>query len=83
MLPPDPPLPRLSHRHVEIITLIGREGLPNKVVAFRLGITLHTLRTHLKKICFRIGVAGQSREAVVAFYWRHERDLVDRLREAA
>jgi DNA-binding CsgD family transcriptional regulator len=64
------PMPKLSKRHVEIVVLIGRDQLSNKAVAKRLGITKPTLRSHLATICARIGAGGQSREAIIGFYWR-------------
>lgn len=68
-------LPKLSKRHLEIIILVGRDRLSNKAVAARLCITKPTLRSHLATICTRIGATGQSREAVIEFYWRYQRQL--------
>jgi DNA-binding CsgD family transcriptional regulator len=60
---------------VEIVVLIGRDGLSNKQAAAKLGITLHTLRSHIETICARIGTPGRSRETIIAFYWRHQRQI--------
>lgn len=61
---------RLSKRMIEIVVLIGRDGLSNKAVARRLGISEHTYRSHVERICHRMGVPGRSREAIIAFFWR-------------
>lgn len=66
---------RLSNRMIEIVVLVGRDSLSNKAVARELGITLHTLRSHVEKICSRLRVGGRSREAIIAFYWRHRKEI--------
>lgn len=70
---------KLSNRMIQIVILVGREGLSNKGAARRLGITDHTFRSHVEKLCHRLGVAGRSREAIIAFYWRNrpEIDVLD------
>ncbi|MFL5583127.1 MAG: LuxR C-terminal-related transcriptional regulator [Gemmatimonadaceae bacterium] len=52
----------LSPREVEILGLLA-EGLGNKVVAARLGISEHTVKTHVTSILEKLG-AGTRAEAV-------------------
>lgn len=48
-------LPRpLSPRELDVLALMA-EGLPNKVVAHRLGISLHTVRNHVQRILEKLG----------------------------
>lgn len=55
----------LSRREREVFQQIG-EGLPNKEIAQRLGISVHTVETHRKNIARKAGVSGSQlvREAV-------------------
>jgi DNA-binding NarL/FixJ family response regulator len=56
----DPEIERiasLTHKEREVIrTLLNGEGLPNKVLADRLGLAEHTLRNHLSSIYSKLGV---------------------------
>lgn len=52
----------LTPREIEILTAIG-EGLSNKEVARRLGISAHTVKFHLEAIFEKLG-AGSRAEAV-------------------
>jgi DNA-binding CsgD family transcriptional regulator len=54
--------PRLSQRELEVALMIC-EGLPDKVIAHRLGVELSTVRTYLKRIFDKLGV---NRRGVVA-----------------
>ena len=54
---------RLNSREREIVGHLA-EGLPNKVIARRMGITDHTVKFHLKKVFAKLGVS--SRRAAVA-----------------
>jgi DNA-binding NarL/FixJ family response regulator len=47
----------LSPREIEILELIG-QGLSNKEIAARSGISLHTAETHRKHIAAKLGVSG-------------------------
>ena len=47
----------LSQRESEVFTLIG-EGLTNKQIAERLGLSDHTVRTHRKRIAAKLGTEG-------------------------
>jgi DNA-binding NarL/FixJ family response regulator len=52
----------LSPREVEILRLLA-DGLPNKIIAARLGISDHTVKTHVASILDKLG-AGTRAEAV-------------------
>lgn len=52
----------LTPREVEILALLG-EGLGNKEIAVRLGISEHTVKTHLAAIYEKLGAANRA-EAV-------------------
>jgi two-component system nitrate/nitrite response regulator NarL len=58
----DAPPPLLSPREAEILALIG-DGLSNKEVARRLGISGHTVKFHIESL-FRKLAAGSRAEAV-------------------
>jgi two-component system nitrate/nitrite response regulator NarL len=58
----DMPAPLLSPREAEILALIG-DGLSNKEVARRLGISGHTVKFHIESL-FRKLAAGSRAEAV-------------------
>jgi DNA-binding CsgD family transcriptional regulator len=51
--------PRLSPRELEVALMIC-EGLPDKVIAHRLGVELSTVRTYLKRIFEKLGVHRRS-----------------------
>jgi two-component system nitrate/nitrite response regulator NarL len=52
----------LTPRETEILTLIG-QGLSNKAVARRLGISVHTVKFHLEALFDKLGAASRA-EAV-------------------
>jgi DNA-binding CsgD family transcriptional regulator len=56
--------PRLSQREHEV-TLMICEGLPDKVIADRLGVELSTVRTYLKRIFGKLGVHRRSEVSVM------------------
>lgn len=58
----EPTAPLLTPREVEILTLIG-DGLSNKAVARRLGISGHTVKFHVESL-FRKLDAGSRAEAL-------------------
>jgi DNA-binding NarL/FixJ family response regulator len=58
-----PHRPSLSTREREVLALLA-EGLPNKVIAPRLGISEHTVKAHVAAIFEKLG-AGTRAEAVV------------------
>jgi DNA-binding CsgD family transcriptional regulator len=60
--------PRLSQRELEVALMIC-EGLPDKVIAHRLGVEPSTVRTYLKRIFNKLGV--HRRGGVAAAFARH------------
>ena len=52
----------LSVRETEVLQLMA-EGLPNKVIAMRLGITPHTVKFHVTSILTKLGASSRT-EAV-------------------
>ncbi|MDE2197833.1 MAG: helix-turn-helix transcriptional regulator [Rhodospirillales bacterium] len=65
--PPAPP-PALTPREREILGLLG-EGLPNKAIARRLGISAHTVKYHLEAVFAKL--AARSRAEALAQGLRH------------
>jgi DNA-binding NarL/FixJ family response regulator len=63
----DPVTPRsqLTDREQEVLTMVG-DGLPNKVIARRLGITERTVKAHLTNIYQRLGVTDRTQAALWA-----------------
>jgi two-component system, NarL family, nitrate/nitrite response regulator NarL len=57
------PVEDLTSRELEVLRLMA-EGLPNKTIAFRLGISEHTVKFHVNAILGKLG-AGSRTEAVV------------------
>jgi len=51
--------PRLSQRELEVAQMVC-EGLPDKVIAHRLGVEPSTVRTYLKRIFDKLGVHRRS-----------------------
>jgi DNA-binding NarL/FixJ family response regulator len=66
---PDP-LEGISPREREVFALL-LDGLPNKLIAQRLGISEKTVKTHLTNIFRQIGVADR----VQAVLWAERQDL--------
>jgi DNA-binding CsgD family transcriptional regulator len=58
--PPEP----LTAREAQILALLA-EGLVNKQIAARLGISRHTVKTHLAALFHKLGVSTRA-EAVAA-----------------
>jgi DNA-binding NarL/FixJ family response regulator len=61
LLPTQAP-PTLTAREVEILALLA-EGLGNKTIAARLGISEHTVKTHVTSVFAKLGVSTRA-EAV-------------------
>jgi DNA-binding NarL/FixJ family response regulator len=57
------PAEELTPRELDVLRLIA-EGLPNKTIALRLGISEHTVKFHVNAILGKLGVASRT-EAVV------------------
>ena len=64
---------RLSDREQEVLGLVA-EGLPNKLVARRLGITERTVKAHLTRIFEQIHVQDRTQAAL----WAHRHGLAPR-----
>ncbi len=60
---PDPLVNGLTPRELEVIHLIA-EGLPNKTIAGKLGISEHTVKFHVNAILTKLGAQSRT-EAVV------------------
>lgn len=60
---PEPLLEELTPRELEVLRLLA-DGLPNKTIARRLGISEHTVKFHVNAILGKLGAAGRT-EAVV------------------
>ncbi|MCX6369169.1 MAG: response regulator transcription factor [Armatimonadetes bacterium] len=52
----------LTARELEVLALMA-QGLPNKLIAFKLGVTLHTAKFHVAQILAKLGAASRT-EAV-------------------
>jgi DNA-binding NarL/FixJ family response regulator len=63
--PPAADVPGLSPREAEVLRLVV-EGLLNKQIALRLGITERTVKAHLTSAYQRIGVADRTQAALWA-----------------
>ena len=53
----------MTTRELAVLRLVA-EGLPNKTIAVRLGISEHTVKFHVNAILGKLGVASRT-EAVV------------------
>lgn len=62
----------LSPREIEVLVLV-RQGLANKQIARRLGISDRTVKSHLTSVFNRIGVSDRTQAAV----WAERRGLGD------
>lgn len=69
-----PKAPQLSGREQDVLALVAR-GLPNKLIARRLGIAEKTVKTHLTGAYRAIGVSGRTEAAI----WARERGLASRV----
>ncbi len=59
---PTGPMPELTQRELQVLRLLA-EGLPNKTIAARLGISEHTVKFHVNSILGKLG--AQSRTEAV------------------
>ena len=66
------PEPSLTDREREILELL-REGLANKEIAVRLGITVKTVKAHLSSLFQKIGVLDRTQAALWAERFAPER----------
>ncbi|HEX4091401.1 MAG TPA: response regulator transcription factor, partial [Trebonia sp.] len=67
--PPTAPPDGLTHREVEILSLIAR-GLTNPEIAEHLFLSNHTVKTHLNRIFAKTG--SRDRVAAVGYAQRHQ-----------
>lgn len=58
---------RLTPRELEVLRLLAR-GLPNKLIARRLGIRLHTVEGHLANLFAKLGVTSRTEAALYAVH---------------
>ena len=58
----------LSPREREILELVGRDGMSDKLIALRLGIGCGTVRTYIQRILARYPSAKRPRAALVDLY---------------
>jgi DNA-binding NarL/FixJ family response regulator len=65
------PSETLSDREREVLALVGA-GVPNKLIAYRLGISPKTVKSHLSHIFRQIGVADRLQAAL----WAQRHGLV-------
>lgn len=56
----------LTQRQYKVLKLVA-EGLPNKVIATRLGVSDHTVKLHIHNIITKMGVTNRT-EAAARFY---------------
>ena len=54
-----PPEEPLTSREIEVLELLT-EGLPNKAIAARLGISDQTVKFHVSSICGKLGAANRT-----------------------
>ena len=62
------PILRLSVRELEIARMVS-DDLSDKEIAWRLGVEISTIRTHLKRIFAKLGV--HRRTGVASLFARH------------
>jgi DNA-binding NarL/FixJ family response regulator len=67
----------LSSREAEVAGLVA-DGLANKQIACRLGITAGTVKTHLGKVFSKLGVRNRTQAALVLDEVRHHKTDRDR-----
>ena len=61
--------PRLTPRELEVLALLAR-GLPNKLIARRLGISASTVKCHVANIFRELDVLTRVQAVVAAFQYR-------------
>jgi DNA-binding NarL/FixJ family response regulator len=64
-----PTAPELSRRETEVLELVG-DGLPNKLIARRLGISEKTVKAHMTRIFEALGVTDRTQAAL---WWQRRR----------
>jgi DNA-binding NarL/FixJ family response regulator len=61
----------LSDREREVLACVA-QGLPNKLIALRLGISEKTVKAHLTRVCQQLGVTDRTQAAL----WAREHGVV-------
>jgi DNA-binding NarL/FixJ family response regulator len=61
----DRPRPALSPREAEVLALLA-EGAPNKVIARRLNISVHTAKFHVAAILIKLGASNRTDAIAIA-----------------
>jgi DNA-binding NarL/FixJ family response regulator len=56
----------LTPRESEVLTLVGR-GLTNAEIAETLGLSIETVRTHVKRVYMKCGVRDRAQAVIVAY----------------
>lgn len=56
-------LARLSAREREVLQLL-QQGLPNKIISYRLGISMSTVKAHISHIIARLEVHNRTEAAI-------------------
>lgn len=64
-------LTRLSDRQIEILYLVGKDGLEYAEVAAVLGISESTIRVHVDRILAKHQSKRLPREGLTEIYWRY------------
>ena len=59
----------LSPREREVLEIMG-QGAPYKTAAKRLGISVHTVVTHVRRIAQRAGIECPPKHAMIVLYHR-------------
>ena len=55
----------ITDRQAAVLTLLG-EGLPNKVIARKLGLSEHTIKIHVTSILKTLGAANRTQAVIAA-----------------
>ena len=60
----DEPVESLSPRELEVLDLLSK-GLSNKQIARALYVTPHTVKAHMTRILYKLGVSSRTEAAVM------------------
>ena len=55
----------LTHRELEVVQLLAA-GLPNKTIAYQLGISEHTAKFHVSSVLAKLGAASRTEAVTIA-----------------
>lgn len=65
MKQPDPPAPPLTKRQLAIMTLAA-DGVPQRLIAQRLGLSPRTVEVHSRRLRKRLGAATMAQAILIA-----------------